>query len=374
MDMRCLVIDLKLRAEFSEEQAPYVVKVSNTSQIAPYLEGDIAHITSSDDTVHHLNSRFGGITLHTNANDSIDGDVLLCFPQRGIAQRIFRRASKHNSILFTERCDQLCVMCSQPPKNKDFRWMFPHYEKAILLLDQGTMIGISGGEPTLYKDELFAILERVTIKRPDISFHILSNGQHFTVEDTDRLVKLHDSTTIVWGVPLYSHNQETHDEIVGKRGAFNKLLENLFILGSTKARIELRTVITKPNYLDIPHLANFIAKHIPFIMDWAVMGMEPIGYAKANKDQLFIDHTAHPKPLISAIEISNALGVPCHLYNVPFCTMPEAWRDRCVDSIADWKKKYLPACDACTIKKSCSGFFEWYDDDWKWSGIQPITS
>ena len=55
---------------------------------------------------------------------------------------------------------------------------------------------------------------------------------------------------------------------------------------------------------------------------------------------------------------------------IPLCTMPAAYRDRCVDSIADWKKKFLPECDACKLRTSCSGFFEWYKSGWEWSGVQ----
>ncbi len=368
------MIELKLLAEFSDEDMPYVVKVADDwapGTLMEFDKEDVAQVRAREASAVKLDSAHGKITLFVKEGDPIDGDVLLCLPKRGVVQRLFRRDSKHNTILFTERCDQLCVMCSQPPKNKEYSWLFPHYEKAMGLFDHGAMIGISGGEPTLYKDELLGTMERVSERRPDLSFHILTNGQHFAVEDRERLVALHGRAHLVWGVPLYSHVEETHDEIVGKKGAFNRVLENLFLLASTNAQIELRTVITAVNFLDIPHLAVFIGKNIPFIMDWAVMGLEPIGYAKANKDRLFIDHTAHPVPLVSAIDISDALGIPCHLYNIPLCTMPEAYRDHCVDSISDWKKKFLPACRPCRLKDSCSGFFEWYNSAWEWSGIQP---
>ncbi len=368
------MIDLQLLAEFSGEESPYVVKVGDAGGERALPDSDpvdLAIVLSSDISALDLESSHGRMTLFTKGEDPVEGDVLLCLPKRGIVQRLFRRASRHNTILFTERCDQLCVMCSQPPKNKEYSWLFPLYEKAMTLFDPGSMIGITGGEPTLYKDELFGIMERVNECRPDLSFHVLTNGQHFSIDDRERLTELHGCAEVVWGIPLYSHIVETHEEIVGKPGAFDKVLENLFLLASTNAQIELRTVITALNFLDIPHIANFIGKHIPFIIDWAVMGLEPIGYAKANKDRLFIDHTAHPEPLISAIQISDARGTPCHLYNIPLCTMPEAYRDRCVDSIADWKKKFLPECNACKLKSRCSGFFEWYNPDWAWSGVQP---
>ena len=155
---------------------------------------------SSDRSALRLESSHGRITLFTNGGDPVEGDVLLCFPKRGIVQRIFRRESRQNTILFTERCDQLCVMCSQSPKNKEYSWLFPLYEKAMTLFDPGTVVGISGGEPTLYKVELFGVIEQVAGLRPDLSFHVLTNGQHFSIDDRKRLAELHKCAEIVWGI------------------------------------------------------------------------------------------------------------------------------------------------------------------------------
>lgn len=367
------MIELNLLAEFEGGDTPFVVKVTDDNGSSLDLDvRDTARICAQDAATVTLETVYGKVKLFTNEDDPVVGDVLLCIPLRGRAQRLYRRASRHNTILFTERCDQLCVMCSQPPKNKEYRSLFPHYEKGMRLFDHGEMIGISGGEPTLYKDELLGTMERVAEIRPDLSFHVLTNGQHFTMEDREQLSWLHERTHLVWGIPLYSHEEETHDEIVGKKGAFHRVLENLYLLASTGAKIELRTVITALNFLDIPHLALFVGKHIPFVIDWAIMGMEPIGYAKANKHRLYIDHAAHPVPLTGAIDIARAQGTPCHLYNIPLCTMPEAYREHCLDSIADWKKKFLPECDVCRLKGICSGFFEWYSESWEWSGVKPV--
>ncbi|WP_206516984.1 MULTISPECIES: hypothetical protein [unclassified Mesorhizobium] len=108
----------------------------------------------------------------------LDGDVLLVNPRRGTADRLIRSSSQHNTFLVTERCDQVCLMCSQPPK-KHHVDLFPYFETAALLAPEGATIGISGGEPTLFKAQLFDFLQRVLSARPDLSFHVLTNGQHF---------------------------------------------------------------------------------------------------------------------------------------------------------------------------------------------------
>ena len=54
--------------------------------------------------------------------------------------------------------------------------------------------------------------------------HILSNGQHFEDEDMPKK-KYPCKFKHFVGYPLYSHDYKNHDEIVGKEGAFNKVME-----------------------------------------------------------------------------------------------------------------------------------------------------
>lgn len=47
------------------------------------------------------------------------GDIVVMEPSSGFIRSLYRPADKHNSIFVTERCNSNCVMCSQPPKDKD---------------------------------------------------------------------------------------------------------------------------------------------------------------------------------------------------------------------------------------------------------------
>ena len=137
----------------------------------------------------------------------IHGDVILCIPEGKRIQRIYRANSTNNTFLFTERCDQMCAMCSQPPRSSIDRWRFPHFQKAIELADPESTIGISGGEPTLYKQELFDILKNTADKRPDIKIHILSMVSTFWMKITDPQ-SINDDLHVLWGIPLYSFDEK----------------------------------------------------------------------------------------------------------------------------------------------------------------------
>lgn len=370
------MLNLSLKIETERRGAPFILKLEKISGDIDIDQHRFYPDTIDLDEDGNVECMVDGDRLKVRGlkNDEIYGDVILCYPNSNHAQRLIRRNSRHNTILFTERCDQMCAMCSQPPKDRDYSPLFSFYQDAILLADEGVRIGISGGEPTLYLVDLLNIVEAVAANRPDLNLHILTNCQHFRDEHSDQLEALHSKVDILWGVPLYSHDQATHDEIVGKIGAYENLMAGLYRLAATGAAIELRTVLTARNALDFPLLARFIAAHLPFISFWAIMAMEPIGFAKANKDELFFDHSVFSEPLLAAIDNAMIFGVTPKLYNFPLCTIPKGYRDYCNVSISDWKRKYIPACKSCRQNTNCTGFFEWYNDSWKWEGIKPLDT
>ncbi|KRB86534.1 His-Xaa-Ser system radical SAM maturase HxsC [Sphingomonas sp. Root710] len=293
------------------------------------------------------------------AND-LDGDVVLVDPDAGRVERLFRSGSNHNTLLVTERCDQLCVMCSQPPK-KTHVDRFALLEQACRLADESALIGISGGEPTLYKNELFELIENVLRNRPDLRFHVLSNAQHFTDDDIDRL-RQPLWGKVAWGIPLYAADPKLHDEIVGKSGAADALEAGLARLIMAGARIELRTVVVQQNVAILSTLARFVSTNLQPIEQWSIMQLEHIGFARGRWAQLYWDHGQDFSSISEAVDLAELRGIPVRLFNFPRCTVPAAYRELVVPSISDWKRQYAQACDSCTQKAECSGFFAWHPE------------
>ncbi len=303
---------------------------------------------------HHL----GTFTFKQKSLSIEEGEILIVFPIEKFVSRFFRPSANSNTILLTENCDQKCVMCSQPPKNKDYIY-FDLYKEASLQCPKDTVIGISGGEPTLFKDKLLTMINEITDIRSDLKFHILSNGQHFKKEDHSLLQNLNNN--ILWGIPLYSSFSLIHDQTVNKEDAFNILMKNFDILANSGSRIEMRTVLMKNNIHDLPNLANLISSSFSWIEIWAIMQLENIGYAKMNWDQIFFDNSIDFKSLNDALMISKIFNINTKLYNFPKCTVPFEFQDLVLKSISDWKQKYLNECESCNEKINCCGFFEWYD-------------
>jgi len=329
----------------------FVLKVEKNSQ----------SINSCLENSNKFETSYGSFQFINNI-ELEEGEILIIFPKYNFIERFFRPNANANTILLTENCDQKCIMCSQPPKNKDYLY-FDLYEKACVLLPMNTFIGISGGEPTLFKKELFQMINKVIEKRPDIKFHILSNGQHFEKSDMDDLKATNDN--ILWAVPLYSSSEVIHDLIVSKKGAYKKLYSNLDYLCLSGSNLEIRTVFMKTNAEDLENIALKIHKNFSWLQVWAIMQLEKIGYAKMNWKSIFYDSSFNFDPIAKALTISKIYNINAKLYNFPICTVPAQFRSLAVKSISDWKQKYLDDCKNCLVKNDCCGFFEWYDDSYK---------
>lgn len=301
---------------------------------------------------------------------TLAGDIVLADPMGKRVERLLRAGSPHNTLLVTERCDQLCQMCSQPPK-KTHEDRFAHLEEACLLAEPDTVIGVTGGEPTLYKDALLGMIERVLSLRPDLEFHVLSNGQHFEQHDMARLGSPL-MRRICWGIPLYAAEPCLHDEIVGKEGAFLRLEQSFATLMRSGARIELRTVLLSSNIDALRALARYVTARLRFIESWSIMQLENIGFAKNRWPHLFVDHAANFGPIADALDSAILHGIDARLFNFPRCTVPIDYRDLAAPSISDWKRKYMPACSACREKDECAGFFEWHPEAPALAAVRPL--
>tara|TARA_R110002020_G_scaffold246440_1_gene460217 strand:- start:239 stop:1315 length:1077 start_codon:yes stop_codon:yes gene_type:complete len=347
------MIQLTLPA-VSDAKKPFVTRLSRSRSSLPHDSWCIQ--STENETV--FSGESGLFQISGPSLKTLEGDIVIITPAVGKAERIIRAGSTQNSLLVTERCDQLCVMCSQPPK-KTHNDRFDLFIQACLLTEKGITIGITGGEPTLFKHELFHLLEAVLELRPDLNFHVLTNGQHFEPHDIPQL-RQPKFRNVVWGIPLYSDEAIEHDQIVAKAGAHERLHQSFDTLLSAGARIELRTVVLQSNLNSFPALARHVSSLLHFIEQWSVMHLENIGFAKNRWDSLYVDFRNSFGSISEALDIVTLFGVQSKLFNVPLCHLPESYRHFAVNSISDWKQRFGERCSMCNSKAACSGFFEWH--------------
>lgn len=360
------MIRLNLPAS-SDAEAPFVTRLRLSIDAADRSD---SVMVDQDEVGATFVGNHGVVAIDGASAAELDGDIVLVDPGAGRAERLIRAGSDHNTLLVTERCDQLCVMCSQPPK-KTHVDRFDLLESACLLAPADALIGISGGEPTLYKERLLSMIEHVIDRRPDLSFHVLSNGQHFDAADVDRM-RAPAYSKVAWGIPLYAADAKLHDDIVGKDGAFDRLEEGFRHLMAAGARIELRTVLVQSNLHELGRLAGYVAGRLRFVEVWSIMQLENIGFARNRWRDLFLDHSLDFSPVGRVLDVATLHGVRAQLFNFPRCSVPEEYRSVARASISDWKRKYMPDCDTCSERAACTGFFEWHPDGDATAMVRPL--
>ncbi len=56
-------------------------------------------------------------------------------------------------------------------------------------------------------------------------------------------------------------------------------------------------------------VAAFVTTHVPFVVRWAIMQLENIGFARRTGIVLFFDSSVHFDPVADALDIAKARGV-----------------------------------------------------------------
>jgi His-Xaa-Ser system radical SAM maturase HxsC len=287
-----------------------------------------------------------------------DGDVIRIDPARGAIQTLYRRSSRTNSLLLTERCNNDCVMCSQPPKAHDDSWIIAELMQAIPLMSPDTHeIGITGGEPTLLGPRLIALIRHLRDHLPSTAIHILSNGRGFARGDLANTLAHLRHPDLMLGIPLYSDIPEQHDYVVQARGAYDETLRGILNLKRHGVRVELRFVIHAETYTGLPALARFITRNLLFIDHVALMGLELMGFARTNLEALWVDPLDYQRELAEAVSTIDRSGMRVSIYNLPLCVLMPSLHRFARASISDWKNVYFTDCDGCALRVQCGGFF-----------------
>jgi His-Xaa-Ser system radical SAM maturase HxsC len=287
------------------------------------------------------------------------GDIVGITTDGGRLSVLWRARSRQNFILLTEQCDNHCLMCSQPPRDRDDSWLLDRAHRLIELLPSDVSgFTITGGEPTLYGSDLVGFLRHVTTRLPDTEVHILSNGRRFAQESFALEYASVDNPRIMIGIPIYGAEAGTHDEVVQARGAFGETVSGILNLVRLDQRVEIRVVLEAHTAPQIVEIAEFISRNLPFVDQVALMGLELAGLARPNLDRVWVDPFDYRAGLAEAADLLDAAGIPVRIYNHQLCVLePESWQFA-IRSISDWKNRYFPECEGCAVQARCGGFFQ----------------
>jgi His-Xaa-Ser system radical SAM maturase HxsC len=287
-----------------------------------------------------------------------DGDVVAVDPRHGDIAVLYRKCSPFNSLLVTERCNNDCLMCSQPPRKADDHFRVRELLEIIPLIDVNTKsLVITGGEPTLLVDDLLKVVVACRNFLPCTALLVLSNGRFFSYLSYCRALAEIKHPDLMFAVPLYSDLPSQHDFVVQADGAFDQTLRGIMNLGRWGHKVEIRTVIHKLNVERLAAFTQFIVRNLPFVHHVALMGLEIVGHAKANLEALWVDPGEYRAALGQAVSELSLHRIPVSIYNHPLCMLDGEYWPYARQSISDWKNMFLDVCACCAARNRCCGFF-----------------
>ena len=290
-----------------------------------------------------------------------DGDIVALDGTTGNVRSLYRPYELHHHLFVTERCNSNCLMCSQPPKDKDDVAALTkrNLELIGLIEEPPPYLTITGGEPTLLGDSLFTLISQLKKSMPTTELHMLSNGRTFAFPEYARTFAGIEHPNISLGIPLYSDTAGVHDYVVQAKGAFDQTVAGFHQAARHGIRVEVRVVLHKLTIPRLTKLVDYIYRNLTFVEHIALMGLEYTGYTPRNIHELWIDPYDYQDELETAVEYLDTRNMTVSIYNHQLCVLrPSLWRFA-RKSISDWKTLYLPECQTCSVLPSCGGIFQW---------------
>jgi His-Xaa-Ser system radical SAM maturase HxsC len=287
-----------------------------------------------------------------------DGDLVGFDPRSKAIRTHYRKHSQHNFFLVTERCNHYCLMCSQPPRDVDDRWILDEISQCIPLIDKGTQsLGFTGGEPFLDWHQFVGVLALCRDSLPRTAIHVLSNGRAFGRTEVVKAVSHLRHQDLMFGIAIYSAVDHVHDYVVQAAGAFDETVLGILKLKDSGQKVEVRVVLHAITARCLVETCQWLARNLPFVDHVALMGLENTGFAIANVDELWIDPLDYRSALAEGVRILSSMNVNVSVYNLQRCILDRSVWPHAIRSISDWKNAFLDKCETCVELDRCAGFF-----------------
>ena len=219
------------------------------------------------------------------------------------------------------------------------------------------MIGITGGEPTLFPDRLIEYFDVINRKFPSARVEILTNGSLLSDFAIAKRLALAAPLNICYCVSLHGDTASLAESIMRCEGGWDKAIQGITNLARLQQQIEIRVVVTKNNAPFLEDIAVFLYRNFPFVYHIAFMGQEITGEAVGNYHDIWVEPMDYAERLDRAVRYLASMDMNISIYNIPLCLLPETSRRFAARSISDWKQAYIAKCEGCSLKSDCCGFF-----------------
>ena len=236
------------------------------------------------------------------------GDIVKVFPDGKIV-RLWDSTSFQNCLFVTNGCNFRCLMCPQPPCADNPEQHTENLRLLDLLNCKVEMMGITGGEPTLFPDRLIEYFDVINRKFPASRVEILTNGSLLSDFGMAKRLALAAPLNTCYCVSLHGDIGSLAESIMRCEGGWDKALQGIVNLAKLQQQIEIRVVITKNNAPYLEDIAVFLYRNFPFVYHIAFMGQEITGEAVKNYSEIWVEPTDYAPSLDRAVRYLAAMDM-----------------------------------------------------------------
>lgn len=328
------------------------IKYFQREGLKAYIKNEYLVINDSNSEMHYECdvSEFKNLTSGNIVSISANGYFFV----------IHEKGAGEIDIFMTNQCNSNCVMCPlsenvRKKKNEEhLEWL---REYINILPEDIKYINVTGGEPTLGKDNFIEIMATLIGKFAYSDFQLLTNGR--SMADKVFLQKVLKVTPkgMRFAIPLHASFPELHDKITQSKGSFVQTDRGIKNLLKERQKVEIRIVVSKKNIDYLRETAQYIANSYKGVFCVNFIGMEMMGNAAINRESLWVDYSEVFQKSKAAIDLLVKAGIDVQLYNFPLCALDRGYWHIAAKSITDYKVRFMDECEECFVKEICGGFF-----------------
>ena len=288
-------------------------------------------------------------------------DDVLSIDERGIVYEQYRASSDDNAIVCTLQCNSNCIMCpcSERSRRESRLCSFEDLQELLRYIPKSArFLTITGGEPTLLKEDFFSLMSALRGGYDETGFLLLTNGRAFGDYRFAKRFAACMPDNMRVGIPLYGYNETAHDRITQTKGSFQQTVIGIQNLLHYGVETEIRVVLTKQTIDAIDGIAAYIIKYFPGIACVNLMGLEMMGNAAKNRELVWLPYRQIFEKSKCAVKRLIVNGIDAKLYNFPLCAVDKSYWEICAKSISDYKVDYSGECEGCDVKEICGGVFD----------------
>jgi MoaA/NifB/PqqE/SkfB family radical SAM enzyme len=241
-------------------------------------------------------------------------------------------------------CNYKCDFCYYKDKLNEVTDFKTILERIYLLKRLGAEeIDLSGGESSIHKD-WFKILEVCNNEFNHVS--CLSNGSKFKDKKFLKKSKEYGLKEILFS--LHGSNPEIHDEIVGRKGAFDDIIKAINNAKELGLIVRLNCTVTEMNVNYLEEYAELVNSIKPLQLNFL-----PLNYWDSAKSKAPIDYKVISEGIKKAIDLIYH-DIEVNIRYVPFCYF-KGYEKHIVDTyqhiydLRDWNIRFYDYKPDCNI-------------------------